>query len=221
MAEGLDFSEIVRRTMEANVRFYRGWLDLTVEYFRGITDALDPEAPTGEPDETGADAEPETGALVLEGEVGNRASGSFLVTNDLGRELTCELVTASLKGPDGKTVRPKVNFVPKSVRLEPGEQRVVQASVYVGKRLVAGDAYTGDVTIRGMEGFSIPLVLRRLHRVEGAVGSPIDRVAATASVGEEDAPASAKPRRKPARKVIKARAAKTVSKKATKTRAKK
>jgi len=172
MADGLDLSELMRRTVQANARFYKGWVDLSLEYFRGITEIFGGVPTSGtqaEELETGA------GALVLEGEAGAAASGAFLVTNDLGRTIRCELVATEFKDSDGNTIAAKATFEPAAFDIAPGEQRVVRATLPIDSKLTAGVAYAGAFAIKGMDGFSVPAVVRRQHRVED---SPIDRVAA-------------------------------------------
>lgn len=168
MADGLDLTEIVRRTVQANARFYRGWVDLSLEYFRGISDIFGAAPPPA------AESEPQAGAgvLVLEGEAGTAVRGTFLVTNDLGRKVLCELIASAFKDATGSSARAKVTFEPPQVELAPGEQRVVHATVAIDDQLDEGVGYSGEFAIRGMDGFSVPVVLRRRHRVEA---SPIDR----------------------------------------------
>ena len=40
MADKLDLTEILRRTAQANAKLYKGWLDLSLEYFRGLSAIL-------------------------------------------------------------------------------------------------------------------------------------------------------------------------------------
>ena len=163
MADGLDLSEIVRRTVQANAKFYKGWMDLSFEYFRGISEILggatESAAPVKETD-SGA------GALVLEGEVGSVVRGAFLVTNDLGRALSCEFAGSDFKDPGGASVLAKPTFEPASLELGPGEQRVIQVAIAVDDRLSPGVGYAGEFFVKGMDGFSVPVVLRRRHRIE-------------------------------------------------------
>jgi hypothetical protein len=188
MAEGSDVSELLRRTVQANARLYKGWVDLSLEYWRGIGEifGVAPLSGLAGAHETGEqEVEEGAGMLLLEAESGATARGAFLVTNDLGRNVRCELVASDLNGPHGTTLRTKVTFDPASLELAPGEQRVVTATVPVEDRLEPGAAYTGTVSIRGMEGFSVPFVLRRMHSLaeaERAAGRPAaDATTATAA----------------------------------------
>lgn len=174
MADNMDVSELVRRTLEANARFYQGWVNLSLEYFRGISQIF-----SGAQEALAAteSADAPTGAVVLEGEEGANATGAFLVTNDLGRTLSCQLVATTFQDADGKAAPARVTFEPAKFKLEPGEQRVVNAAVPIGAKLAAGVAYSGSFGIKGMEGFAVPVVLRRRHGVDV---SPIDQAAAPA-----------------------------------------
>ena len=174
MAEGLDLGEIVRRTVQANARFYKGWVDLSLEYFRGIAEIFGGTEPAAD---TAAEPDAGAGALVLEGEAGAAARGAFLVTNDLGRTVSCELVASAFRDPAGSAVQTTTKFEPATIELAPGEQRVVHATIVIADQLSEGVGYSGEFAIRGMDGFAVPVVLRRLHP---AARSPIDREAARA-----------------------------------------
>lgn len=165
MAEGLDLTEMFRRTVQANARFYQGWVDLSLEYFRGLTEIFAGAEPAPPSEDTPVAG---TGILVVEGEAGTSPGSAFLVTNDLGRKLSCELVSTEFAGPGGEAVTLRASFDPPAVELAPGEQRVVQATIAVDERLTPGVAYTGAFTIKGMDGFTVPVVVRRRHEVEAA-----------------------------------------------------
>jgi len=176
MADGSDLSEILRRTVQANARFYKGWVDLSLEYFRGISEIFGVASPAVAAGESVTSAA--SNALVMEGEEGATVRGAFLVTNDLGRNVSCEFVASPFRDAAGAVVRAKPTFEPARMELAPGEQRVVHAVIDVDPKLVPGVGYTGEISIKGMDGISVPMVLRRLHRIED---SPIDRAAASAS----------------------------------------
>ena len=167
MAEGPDLSEIVRRTVQANARFYKGWMDLTFEYWRGISEILGgtpvSNAPVQEMD-AGASA------VVLEGEAGSVVRGSFLVSNDMEKPVSCAFSSSDFRDPRGATVPAKASFEPAAVQLAPGEQRVVQVEITVDDALSAGVGHAGEIFIKGMDGFSVPVVLRRTHRLEDRPG---------------------------------------------------
>jgi hypothetical protein len=163
MADGVDFSEMMKRAVQANAKFYKGWLDLSFEYFRTISGVLGTETeattPVQEVD-TGA------GALVLEGEAGTMVSGSFLVSNDMDKPVTAAFSGSDFKDPRGASVAAKTSFAPPSLQLAPGEQKVVQVSIAIDERLSAGVGYAGEISMKGLEGFTVPVVLRRQHSVD-------------------------------------------------------
>lgn len=161
MADGIDMSEMMKRAVQANARFYKGWVDLTLEYVRGMSAILG-----GEPESSASVAEMDagTGALVLEGEAGETVRGAFLVTNDLGRSLSCEFVSSPFNDALGARVDVKSVFEPARIELAPGEQRVIQVSMTIDPSLSAGVGFAGEFSIAGMDGFAVPVVLRRLHR---------------------------------------------------------
>lgn len=190
MAEGVDFSELMRRTVQANARFYKGWLDLSFEYFRGISEILG-----GVPETTAPVQEGDTGAgaLVMEGEAGNTVRGSFLVSNDMDKPVSCAFAGSDFRDPRGASVAAKAEFEPASLQLAPGEQRVVQVAIYVDDRLSPGVGYAGEISIKGMEGFTVPVVLRRQHPTDAA---PVDAAATDDDGKPTRTPAPPPPRRR-------------------------
>lgn len=194
MADPLGLSEIVRRTVQANAKFYKGWVDLSFEYFRGISaifgGATDAAVPVQEMDSG-------SGALVLEGEAGELVRGAFLVTNDMERAVSCAFVGSDFKNPSGASVPAKAAFEPATLELGPGEQRVIHVTIAIDNQLAPGVGYAGEISVRGMDGFAVPVVLRRRHRIEE---SPLSQtqpdVGDTASA--PNVPPS--PKRKPAAK---------------------
>lgn len=194
MADGLDLSDLVRRTVQANAKFYKGWMDLSFEYFRGISEifggAPGSTAPVHEVD-TGA------GALVLEGEAGSLVRGSFLVSNDTDKPVSCAFLATDFKDPRGAAAPVKTTFEPASMQLAPGEQRAVQVAIAVDDKLSAGVGYAGEISIKGMDGFSVPVVLRRLHQVDKP---PVDENKRGGQRGASEPDGKRSPRAKPAAK---------------------
>lgn len=168
MADGPDISEILRRTVQANARLYKGWVDISLDYWRGLGEIFGVAPPVGGDDLAGTGATDDSGMVVLEAEAGATARGAFLVTNDLGRTVRCDLVASDVTGRDSAGAAVRITFDPPMCELAPGEQRVVTASAVVDDSLAAGAAYTGTVSIRGMDGYSVPFVLRRTHSLADA-----------------------------------------------------
>lgn len=198
MADGLDVSEMMKRAVQANAKFYKGWMDLSLEYIRGISEII------GGPSETG-DAMPEmdsgTGALILEGEAGAAARGSFLVTNDLDHALSCAFVSSDFRDHANLVARVAPVFDPPSVQLGAGEQRVILVSITVSDALAPGVGYAGEFSIKGMDGFAVTVVLRRQHKA--GESSPPDHDPKQKPTGSDGpAPRAAKAARKRAAKTV-------------------
>ncbi|MEO6527939.1 MAG: hypothetical protein ABIP93_15070 [Gemmatimonadaceae bacterium] len=191
---GINLSELVKRTAQANARFYKGWMDLSMEYVRGISGILGGAAQTMAPVE---EMDPGAGALVLEGEAGAPVRGTFLVSNDLDRPASCKFVASDFKNPNGVRVPAKVVFDPPGIELGPGEQRVVSVSIFVDDALSPGVGHAGEISISGMEGFAVPVVLRRQTKVDDAVNG--DDLTTPETKERKPAPA-APPASKPAAK---------------------
>jgi hypothetical protein len=163
MADGVDFGELMKRAVQANAKFYKGWLDLSFEYFRTISGVLGTETETTTPVQ---EAHVGAGALVLEGEAGTMVSGSFLVSNDMDKPISTAFAGSDFRDPRGASVAAKTSFEPTSVQLAPGEQKIVQVSIYIDDKLSPGVGYAGEVSIKGMDGFTVPVVLRRQHTID-------------------------------------------------------
>lgn len=171
MADNVDVAEILKRAAQANARFYKGWTDLTLEYVRGLSSILNGEESAPQ---SVAEMDTSAGALVMEGEEGSSVTGSFLVTNDLGRTIDCEFVSSVFNDPEGARLTLKPLFTPAKLSLESGEQRVVQVTVAINNALAAGVGYSAEFSIKGMDGFAVPVVVRRLD----VVGQPADATGA-------------------------------------------
>lgn len=162
MADGLDVSEMMKRAVQANAKFYKGWMDLSLEYIRGISEIIGGPIAESEPEPT-PETDAGTGALILEGEAGVMARGSFLVTNDLERTVSCAFVSSDFRDHANSVAKAAPTFDPPAVQLGAGEQRVIQVSMMVNDTLAPGVGYAGEFSIKGMDGFAVPVVLRRQH----------------------------------------------------------
>ena len=112
----------------------------------------------------------DAGAVVLEANEGESARAAFLVTNELGRVLTCDLLSSEFTTRTGEPVKVDVSFEPAKFQLAPGQNQVVQVAVKMDRRLQPGVAYSGSFAIRGLDGYTVAAVLRRTH---STVESPI------------------------------------------------
>jgi len=206
MADGLELNEMMKRAVQANAKFYKGWMDLTLEYVRGMAAIL-----SGDPHEPSPTTEMDAGggALVLEGEAGRAVSGSFLVSNDLDRALSCDFVASDFVDPSGTRVDLNPTFEPTRLDLRPGEQRVVQATVMVHDKLAPGVGYAGEFSIKGLDGFAVAVVVRRQHLVDESAADNLPTASTkanaddigTATIGATN-PATPKSRAKTAKRGV-------------------
>ncbi len=163
MADDSALTDIVRRAAQANAKLYKGWMDLSLEYMRALSEIF--SGATVPMQSAPATQEMDAGAstLILEGELGTAATGSFLVSNDLDRPISCKLTSSDFADPTGTPAKVRASFEPASLELAPGEQRVVKVMIGIDESLRPGVGYVGEIAIAGMEGFAVPVVLRRQH----------------------------------------------------------
>jgi hypothetical protein len=104
---------------------------------------------------------PSPAAMVLEGEAGTRAFGLFVVENKLAKEVSTHVAVGPLIDPDGQEIPSVLRFEPGIITLAPGEQVVAKVSAKISRGLVAGVRYQGEISIPGISGASIPIIVRR------------------------------------------------------------
>jgi len=171
VAERSEVEELWRRAVDANVRYVEAVGRVTREYVRAlaaVTRNLSAPIRTG----SGAPEPPRPGqeplaarttppALVLEGKAGATALGVFLVENHLERAISTPVAASGFVSDDGREVVPPLTFDPELVILDPGEQLLVQVSTTIGEDLEPDVGYRGELTVPGLTGTSVPIVLRR------------------------------------------------------------
>jgi hypothetical protein len=123
-----------------------------------------PVAAPAEPPARAAAADASAGrraerTVLLEAAVGKPGLGVFLVEN-----LTAEPVS----GPAGEQVPSALRFSPDKIALEPGDQVLVQVAAAVDQALEPGVRYRAEISIPGLSGVSVPIVVRR--RLDGEEG---------------------------------------------------
>jgi len=104
------------------------------------------------------------GASAGDGVGGRRrgqAVGAFLVENRLLQRVSTPVVASTFVGPAGEEVRPHLSLDPEIVTLEPGEQVLVRVIGLIDDQLEPGVTYRGSVSVPGLGGSNVRLVLRR------------------------------------------------------------
>ncbi|HET6379154.1 MAG TPA: hypothetical protein VFG05_12750 [Methylocella sp.] len=99
---------------------------------------------------------------MLEAAAGEAVQGLFLVENLLPGPVRGEIVATALRSPDSGEVTLPFAFEPPVAVLNPRDQLLARLSVVVPGNLAPGVPYTGAISIPGLQGTSIPLVVRRL-----------------------------------------------------------
>lgn len=163
MADDSALTDIVRRAAQANAKLYKGWMDLTMEYMRSLSEIFGGATMPAQSSTATQEMDAGPSTLILEGELGAAATGSFLVSNDLDRLISCKLTSTDFADPTGTPAKVRAAFEPPSLELAPGEQRVVKVVITIDESLRPGVGYVGEIAIAGMEGFAVPVVLRRQH----------------------------------------------------------
>lgn len=163
MTERPNISELFRRTVQTNIGFYAGLVDLSANYLKNLGAIFD-EAPEPATDKAQA-SQPRTGntALVLEAEAGERAEAYFLVENQLTTQVPAEIVASPIVDADGQEVAQKLQFEPSIINLDPGGKILVQVAAEIDQTLEPGTGYRGSITVPGLSDTPVAIVIRRRH----------------------------------------------------------
>jgi hypothetical protein len=162
--------ELLRRAVDANLQYYTALGRLTIEYLEALgaiarrvevplplgTATVAPAPAPAPPPPPRAPA-----AMVLEAEAGGTAVGVFLVENLLAEKVSAPVSASSFSAPDGREVTPALAFDPEVVVLDRGEQILVRVATRIEADLEPDISYRGELTVPGIVGTKVPIVLRR------------------------------------------------------------
>lgn len=163
MNEQNNLSEIFRRAMETNLKFYSGLLDLSVNYLKNVGEIIS-EIP-GQVNSTASPAgETSSAAIVLEAAANDKVHAPLMVENDLPREVCAEVSISAFTDSNGVEHAVDIQSKPASMTLQPGEKTLIQIHAMISEDLEEGMSYRGFVTIPELSENSIPIVVRRLSR---------------------------------------------------------
>jgi hypothetical protein len=171
--------ELLRRIVEANLRYYEAVERLSVDYVRAVAgsvrslgtglrneNALATAGKTWtirDPHLAAVDAPANAPALVLEAEVGGSATGAFVGENLLAEGTSSPVVVSPFVSDDGRELRPRLVFDPEVVVLTAGEETVVRVVATVDEAFEPGVAYRAEVTVHGLVGPGLTVVTRRIE----------------------------------------------------------
>jgi O-phosphoseryl-tRNA(Cys) synthetase len=160
--------DVLRRALEANLKYYAALGRLTVDYLEALGSiARQVEIPARTltfrqtPSEPAAPAPAPPAVTVLEAEAGGTAIGVFLVENLLTEKVSAPVSASAVAAPDGREVAVPLAFDPEVVVLEPGEQILVRVAARVDDGLEADVSYRAEVAVPGVIGTRVPIVVRR------------------------------------------------------------
>ncbi len=100
-------------------------------------------------------------AVLLQGRAGDTAVGFFVVENSLAHEISTPVEVSPLTAADGRQLQSALRFQPGTISLAAGEQVVAKVSAKIGRQLLVGARYEGEISVPGVAGARIPIVLRR------------------------------------------------------------
>jgi hypothetical protein len=162
MAEAAPASDLLRRALDANLRYYAAIGRLTVDYLEALgAIARHVEVPTRPAPAVPPPAPAPPAVMVLEAEAGGTAIGVFLVENLLGEKVAAPVSASPLAGPDGREVDVRLAFDPEVVVLEPGEQILVRVAARLDGDLDPDVSYRAELAVPGVIGTKVPIVVRR------------------------------------------------------------
>jgi hypothetical protein len=194
MASGFPVDELIRRTVDLNVRYYSGMSQLLATYvkelvvtFSDLATAQARGASPGPQSQSPTRVVQQPPVMVLEGESGKDVLGVFLIENHLQQNISTRVVPSSFFDAGRNEIRPSFVFDPESVSLRSGEQVLVRVSARIDETFTPGVSYQGFLNIPELSGSPVRIVLRRCPVVsEGtAPAPPSESVARSAKIEEQ------------------------------------
>jgi hypothetical protein len=162
-ASGLTASELAETWVDAAEAGLRFWGRLGQLAFQSVAAVV---AERREGDVIAAGAHPVQASsaertILVEAEAGQPGLAVFIVENSTLERFSVSVDVSAFVDAEGREARPKITFRPEVITLDPGEQTVVQATVAVDETLAPGVRYDGDISVPGLPGTRIPIVVRR------------------------------------------------------------
>jgi hypothetical protein len=184
MADRDQVEDVLRRVVQANLRYYEAVERLSADYVRAIAGAvgslgagLPKELAVRTADQTRTtrdsylatmEAPPSAPALVLEAEDGGTVTGAFVVENLLAEGMSSPVVVSAFVSHNGHELRPGLVFDPELVVLAAGEETLVRVIATVDEAFEPGVAYRAEVTVPGLPGPGLTMIVRRLEPSKAA-----------------------------------------------------
>lgn len=158
-----NLSEIFRRAMDTNLKFYSGLVELSVDYLKNVGELIS-ELP-GQVNPGKPAAQPGSApSIVLEAGAGELARAPMLVENHLSREVTAAVSFSAFTDTEGNEASINVSAEPAQMTLPPGEKILVHILASIDENLTIDTSYRGSITVPELSENSIPIIIRRLNR---------------------------------------------------------
>lgn len=177
MSQQIELADILRRAINANIQYYMTFSKLAADCLQALMGSgknhASPHTANSDiaRDEILKANDPRSSevpvtTIVLESEAGGLALGAFLIENGLPDPVDAPIQVSGFVGPDGAEIRPSIKFEPDSIRLESKEQVLVRVVARIDKVLDPDVRYRGVISVPGLPGTQVPLVLRRRESAE-------------------------------------------------------
>lgn len=107
--------------------------------------------------------------VLLEAPAGKPGLGVFLVENVTSAPVSAGIAVSALSGPGGEEAPLTLRFSPNTISLDPGDQVLVQMAAVIDDGLEPGARYRAEISIPGLSGVRVPIVVRRRPAEEDGV----------------------------------------------------
>jgi len=145
----------LRSAIDLSAKYYAGLLKLSTDYLQSLGTLIVPFTDASGKAATAAPAPP-VPPLLLAARAGEEARTAFLVTNSLSQQVTTRVVIR------GGEVARRVQSMPETMTLQPGEHSVVQATLVMDASIEVNRDVSGEFAIPELSSKTIPFVVRRL-----------------------------------------------------------
>jgi hypothetical protein len=161
-------ANIFRDALDAGLRYYGRLGRLALEGGAIFVPALRELSPKVVASQAPPSARRAERTVLLEPAAGKPGLGVFLVENLTADPVSAEIAVSPLSGPAGEQVAPALRFSPETIALEPGDQVLVQVAAAADEALEPGVRYRAEISIPGLSGIRVPIVVRRQPAADGA-----------------------------------------------------
>jgi hypothetical protein len=181
MSELTPLTRVWARALDANLRYAALLSGLAVRSLELLVSTVSEIGPqitssgnghrTGNQVTSGSPAmvpAPSPAAMVLEGVAGSSAMGFFVVENKLPQQVSTCVEVGPLVNPDGQEIPSVLRFEPGVLTLAPGEQVIAKVSALISRSLAPEVRYEGKISVPGIAGASIPIIVRRIRKTTSA-----------------------------------------------------